>query len=138
MSESEQSARREIHRPSPPPLPATRGEMLAQRKGDPHKTLNDHIEEIHSALYEDAKYQRFLDAVYDEDAVEGSLAADNLEAARMIRSHASEDDRNTYVADKKLATISKALGVVLRRYGMSRKERSRMIDGETVDMNSEP
>ena len=33
--------------------------------------------------------------------------------------------------------ISKALGVVLRRYGMSRKERARMIDGETVEPNGE-
>ena len=51
----------------------------------------------------------------------------------MIREYARQDNRNTYVGDKKLVTISKSLGVVLRRYGMSRKERARMIDGETVE-----
>lgn len=126
-----------IVRPRPPSLPATRGDLLANRKGDPVRTLNDHIEDIHIILYEDGTYQRFLDAVYDEDAVEGSLAADNLEAARMIREYARQDNRNTYVGDKKLVTISKSLGVVLRRYGMSRKERARMIDGETVESNGE-
>ena len=124
-------------RPRPPALPATRQDMIAQRKSEMRRTLNDHVEDAHLALYNDEQYQRFLDAVYDEDAVEGSLAADNLEAARMIRDFARKDDRDSYVADKKLATLAKALGVVLRRYGMSRKERSRMIDGETIEANGE-
>ena len=124
-------------RPRPPSLPATRQEMIAQRKGEMRRTLNDHVEDAHLVLYDNEQYQRLLDAVYDEDAVEGSLAADNLEAARMIRDFARIDGRDPYVADKKLATLSKALGVVLRRYGMSRKERSRMIDGETVETNGE-
>ena len=131
------TANGQIGRARPTPLPATRQDMIAQRKGEMIRTLNDHVEDAHLALYDNEQYQRFLDAVYDEDAVEGSLAADNLEAARMIREHAREGNRDAYVADKKLATLSKALGVVLRRYGMSRKERSRMIDGETVENNGE-
>lgn len=127
----------EIIRPRPPSLPTTREEMIAQRKSEMHRTLNDHVEDIHLALYTDPDYQRLLDAVYDEDAVEGSLAADNLEAATMIRDYARKDKRNPYVGDKKKATISKALGVVLRRYGMSRKERSRMVHGETVNTNND-
>lgn len=127
----------EVVRPRPPALPATTTDLLAQRKQDPHRTLNDHVEAIHVQLYENAEYQRFLDAVYDEDAVEGSLAADNLQAAQMIRNKAREAGHDPYVAEKKLATISKALGVVLRRYGMSRKERARMIHGETVEPNGD-
>lgn len=127
----------EIIRPRPPALPTTTSEMIAQRKHEMRRTLNDHVEALHLQLYDDAKYQRLLDAVYDEDAVEGSLSADNLLAAQMIRERAAgENGRDAYVAEKKLATISKALGVVLRRYGMSRKERARMIDGETVDSNN--
>jgi hypothetical protein len=36
------------------------------------------------------------------------------------------------LADEKWATISKALGVVLRRYGLSRKERKNTVNGEVV------
>ena len=127
----------EVVRPRPPALPANTTDMMAQRKTALRRTLNDHVETIHLQLYEDAKYQRLLDAVYDEDAVEGSLSADNLLAAQMIRQHAEENNRDPYVAEKKLATLSKALGIVLRRYGMSRRERARMIDGETVENNGE-
>ena len=67
------------------------------------------------------KFNRYLQAVYDEQAVEGSLAADNIGAAIMIREKAIE--LGLPLADEKWATISKSLGVVLRRYGLSRKER---------------
>jgi hypothetical protein len=39
-----------------------------------------------------------------------------------VQLHINEDG-NKYVASQKLATIRKALMVVMRRYGMSRKER---------------
>jgi|SRR6185312_640774 len=136
MSEN-QSAPRGVAKARPPALPATTSDLLGQRKFEMKRTLNDHVETIHLKLYENEDYQRLLDAVYDEDAVEGSLAADNLLAAKMIRDFAIADGFDPYVADKKLATIAKALGVVLRRYGVSRKERSRMIDGETVEPNGE-
>ena len=126
----------DLVKPRPIALPANTSDLIAQRKTELRRTLNDHVEALHLQLYDDVKYQRLLDAVYDEDAVEGSLAADNLLAAQMIRDRATEGDRDKYVAEKKLATLSKALGVVLRRYGVSRKERARTIAGETVDSNN--
>ena len=51
------------------------------------------VEEIHLMLYEDDDYQRFLYAVYDEQAIEGSLAADNIMAAGMIRDKAGKVDK---------------------------------------------
>jgi len=92
--------------------------------------LNDQVEAIHRALVEDKKYRGFLRAVWDEQAVEGSLAADNIMAARMIRDRAEAD--GSEVAGEKLATIAKALGVVLRRYHSTRKERRHMVQGEVV------
>ena len=74
---------------------------------------------------------RLLDAVYDDEAVEGSLAADNLEAAAMIRDRAVKLGM-TELADKKKATIAKALGVVLKRYELSRTERRNTVDGKVV------
>jgi len=63
------------------------------------------------------------------------LALDNGEASRMIRERAAAagDQR---LASKKLATISKALNVVLRRYGIGRKERAREVAGQIVDMSN--
>jgi hypothetical protein len=50
----------------------------------------------------------------------------------MIRDRAKTLDQNHPLGREKLATISKALGVVLRRYHQSRKERRNMIGGQPV------
>lgn len=116
----------------PPPLPATVVDFMKQRKVMTTRTLNDQVEELHLRLYESNEtYKRYLDAVWDEDAVEGSLACDNTLASEIIRD-LSQKSGNREVGSKKLATISKALGVVLRRYGQSRKERRNMVGGEIV------
>lgn len=115
-------------------LPATTQDLMSMRKSMRERTLNDHVEDVHVALWDDPAYHRALEAVYDEDAVEGSLAADNFLAATMIREHARANG-NLYLKDKKLATIVKALNVVLKRYGISRKERAVTI-GDTVISNT--
>ncbi|MGD9617437.1 MAG: hypothetical protein AB7H90_20255 [Alphaproteobacteria bacterium] len=116
---------------SPVPLPPTRGDLAVLRKLKAKlKPLNDQVEEVFEQLIEDEKFNRYLQAVYDEQAVEGSLAADNIGAAIMIREKALELGYS--LADEKWATISKALGVVLRRYGLSRKERKNTVNGEVV------
>jgi len=85
---------------------------------------------MHVILMNDEEYLSLLDAVYDEQAVEGSLNADNVMSAKKIRDMAEK--RNSPLKDQKLATISKALGVVLRRYGVSRKDRRDTVDGRPV------
>jgi putative heme iron utilization protein len=94
------------------------------------RTINDMIEDIHTMLVEGDKYRGYLWAVWDEQAVEGSLSADNIMAASMIREKALSMD--SPIAKEKLATISKSLGVVLRRYHSSRNERRNMVGGEVV------
>lgn len=121
-------------RPHAPPLPATREDLLARRKFMQKPTLNDEVDRIHFDLWVDEKYQALLEGVYDEQCVEGSLSADNLMAAMMIRDYALSKG-NDYVAREKLATIGKALNVVLRRYGISRNERRNSIGGEIVGGN---
>jgi hypothetical protein len=124
-----------VQKPAPHPLPITKEELEAHRKVFHQPTLNDVVHEYHIALWDDPQYRRFLDAVYDSDAVEGSLALDNGEAAHMIRERAklANDDR---LATKKKAVIVLALNVVLRRYGISRKERAREVAGQIVDMSN--
>jgi hypothetical protein len=130
-----------VHVPAPP-LPADIDEW--QRAIKAERTLNDLVEDVHRVLVgdetpsEDAegrtrgeRYLALLRATYDAHAVEGSLAADNTLAAMMIREKA-EELGNVEVKKEKLAIINMALGVVLRRYKSSRKQRRNMVHGEEV------
>lgn len=118
-------------RKAPPKLPATVADLLAGRTSELTKTLNDHVDEVHTILWEQEDYRRLFEAVYDEQATEGSLSADNFLAAIRIRSWASKNGKS-YIQNQKLATIVKSLNVVLRRYHISRTERRNMIDGKIV------
>jgi len=117
-------------------LPESTQDLLALRKSMRERTLNDHVDDAHVVLWSDANYRRALEAVYDEDAVEGSLAADNFIAANLIREYARKS-KNAYLEEKKLATIVKALNVVLRRYGIGRKERAMTVGDEIVSSSND-
>ena len=94
------------------------------------------VEDIHRVLVnEDPEYRAYLRATYDAHAVEGSLAADNVLAAMIIRERAKKIG-STEVAEEKLAIINLALGVVLRRYKASRKQRRNTVAGEEVPDNN--
>lgn len=120
-------------KPLPPALPESVSDLVQLRKSEAKRTLNDQVEEIHLSLYDSHdKYTEYLYAVYDEQAIEGSLAADNFKAAEIIREEAKKRGK-VEVARQKLATIVKSLNIVLRRYnGCSRKERRNMIGGEVL------
>jgi len=121
-------------RPLPATLPATTDKWLEERSLKSEPTLNDIVEQLHWKLISNKQYRSYLEAVWDEDAVEGSLSADNLKAAEMLREVAQKDDGNI-VGTKKLATIVKSMNVVLRRYHKSRKERRHTVGGEVVIPN---
>lgn len=114
------------------PLPKTATELLAFRKTKSARTLNDLVEAAYLKLYDNADFNALIYAVYDEQAVEGSTSADNLMAAKMIRDLAKKNEDMVELANQKLATISKALNIVGRRFGFSRKERQNMLHGEAV------
>jgi hypothetical protein len=118
-----------------PPLPADIDDWTRVIKAE--RTLNDLVEDIHRTLVnESERYRSLLRATYDAHAVEGSLSADNILAAMMIRDKA-KDIGSSEVAEEKLAIINLALGVVLRRYKMSRKQRRHMIHGEVEDTSND-
>lgn len=128
---NEDRATRRLRQVEAPPLPEKIDDW--QRYTKVERTLNDMVEDLHRALVnEDAKYRAFLRAVYDAHAVEGSLSADNTMAAMIIRNKANQLDPGGEVATEKLAVISMALGVVLRRYRASRKQRREMVAGKIV------
>ena len=124
-------------KPLPPPLPSNLAGWM-ERRIQNDRTLNDYVEEVHKQLLGNkdpetrARYNAYLYATYDEQAVEGSLSADNTLSAKMIREAAAEDNP---IKREKLATISKALVVVLRRYHLSRKERRLKIGDEIISDN---
>jgi hypothetical protein len=118
-----------------PPLPEKIQDW--QRFLKQERTLNDMLEDVHRALVdENDQYRSYLRAVWDSHAVEGSLAADNLMAASLLREKAK--DMGNELQNEKLAIIVKVLGIVLRRYHASRKERRNMIGGEMVPSEHAP
>lgn len=112
----------------PPKLPATQSDLLALRRIKEKLSLNNRIEEIVKGLWEEPKYLLLIKAIYDEQAVEGSLGVDNVLVAELIRDYAKQHGI-TDVADAKLATIVKCHNTVLRRYGLDRKTRRNEVGG---------
>jgi hypothetical protein len=112
-------------------LPETVEEFKTWRETKARRTLNDFVEELHLELYNNARYHKLCEATTDEDAVEGSCSVDNVFVAMMLRDLAKEKAVKE-VAEKKLATIIKALGVVLGRYKATRKQRRRTVGGQYV------
>lgn len=123
-------------RPTTVPLPATSAEW--QRITKPTRTINDEVEDIHLALWDHPdqethdRYHVLLDAVWDDETVEGSQSCDNHEAAKMIREEAQAKSPNHPLARKNISTLKKAHQVVLRRFGMDRPTRRNMVHGEIV------
>jgi hypothetical protein len=96
------------------------------------RTLNDHVEDIHRILVNESdQYRQYLRATWDAHAVTGSLSFDNCKACEMIQEKAKEIGC-TEVAEEKLAVINLSLGVVLRRYHASRKQRRNTVGGQEV------
>jgi 3'-phosphoadenosine 5'-phosphosulfate sulfotransferase (PAPS reductase)/FAD synthetase len=116
------------------PAPAKIDEWTRHIKQE--RTLNDYVEDVHRALWDESiEYQRLLDATDDDEAVEGSLGADNTIAAQMVRAKALAT-KNHEVSKRKLATISRAINVVMRRYRQDRKRRRNTIGGEYLPPNT--
>lgn len=115
------------------PLPSKAAEWV--RKTQFNLTNNDRVERLHLSLLNDNKrstpYLDCIRAVSDTEAQEGSLAIDNADAARMIRLMAQETGDHV-ISKLKLHPIVIALNIVLKRYGMSRKERRQLIAGELI------
>jgi hypothetical protein len=122
-------------RPSAPPLPPAVTDLDALWKNRvPLKSLNDIVQEIHRRLWSDPEYRRYLEAIWPEEAVEGSFIMDDSEAARMIRKYDRENGHQIPEHSDKLSAIVKSLHVVLRRYkDLSRQARRALVMGESVE-----
>ena len=118
-----------LHNPAPA-LPEKIEDWVRHIKAE--RTLNDLVEDIHRILVnESPEYRAYLRATWDAHAVTGSLSFDNCKACEMIQTKAVEIG-STEVAEEKLAVVNMSLGVVLRRYDASRKQRRDTVGGERV------
>ena len=128
-----------VQRVYPTPLPVTTD---WHHKARHEKTLNDMVDEALERLIKDPetgdKIRLYLEAVYDEQAIEGSLAADNLEIAHMVREDAKANGPAKLAKEKK-ATIVKAMNVCFKRWeGLSRNERRNTVAGQLVAPTAQP
>lgn len=118
-----------------PPLPETIDDWTRHIKAE--RTINDLVEDVHRILVNESdQYRRYLRAVHDIHAVTGSLSFDNCKACEMIQKKA-QDMGVTEVAEELLGGINLALGVVLRRYKASRKQRRNTLGGQEVPSDRE-
>jgi hypothetical protein len=102
-----------------PALPETRTDLLTHYKLKRKRTINDLVEDIVVKMWEEEEFQKLVSAIYDSDAVHGSMADDDVMAAVMIK-QVAERDNHTEVASKNLHTIKLAMRVVLRRFSQDR------------------
>jgi hypothetical protein len=126
---------RTVARPAAPPLPANLSDLINQRKRPIERSLNDEVEQIHLALWDNdeysERYRSLLLAIWRSQAVEGSFPMDDSEAARVIRDYA-KDNHRTMVARSNLQSILYSLNVVRRRYRLDRRYRQGLVNGESV------
>jgi predicted polyphosphate/ATP-dependent NAD kinase len=107
----------------PPPLPDTSAALLAQYKLKRKRSINDLVEEVIVKLWDaNEDFMKLINAVYDSQAVEGSLDDDDTMAAQIIRNYAKEN-KHVEVAQNNLHTIKLAMRVGLRRFGVDRPTR---------------
>lgn len=104
-------------------LPQTRDDLLAQYKLKRKKNINDLVEAIVVKLWDvDEQFMKYVAAIYDSEAVEGSMVEDDIMAAQLIREMAKKEN-NHEVARHNLHTIKLAMRVALRRFGVDRPTR---------------
>ena len=107
----------------PPSLPQTRSDLLAQYKLKRRRSINDLVEEVIVKLWDnDENFMRYVEAIYDSQAIEGSMADDDVMAALIIRDTAKRD-KHIEVADQNVHTIKLAMRVALKRFDIGRGQR---------------
>jgi len=117
-----------------PPLPATVADLLAHRKSNHTKSLNDEVDDIFVRLWENPKFRDLFEAVHPSQTIEGSFVCDDNAAAIMIRQYADQHHMPT-TSNTKLAAIIFSAHVVARRFGQGRSQRRTMVKGERVNMS---
>jgi hypothetical protein len=97
------------------------------------------MDRVVRALWENPDFRKWLNACWDSEALEGAKVADDFRAADMIQAYCQRKEfpELHYIGRKNLWTIRSSMNVVLRRFGMSRKQRAQTVAGEIVPNDDE-
>jgi len=101
-------------------FPKSKGEMLAARLNNTAASLNAAVEDALLANMEDPDVKAHLEAWDDAQSVTGKCMYDDFKAAERIQ---QLSEGITVITDVKTSVILRALNVVLRRFGQTRKQR---------------
>ena len=120
----------------PANLPATASEWV--RKAKIGLDINDEAEQAGLSLINggNPEFLRFLNAVHNEDAVEGSIHADDYVAAQMLRNHGRSLGL-PLLSNASLEKAKKAQRAWLARYGLDSATR-RKSAGSTTPGSTTP
>jgi len=122
-AQREENAMNEALLKIPPTLPQTREDLLAQYKLKRRRSINDLVEEVIVKLWDNnEEFMKYVNAIYDSEAVEGSMDDDDVMAALIIRDTAKQD-KHIEVADRNIHTIKLAMRVALKRFDVGRGQR---------------
>jgi hypothetical protein len=108
-------------------LPDNIADLEAQRVVKPVFKLIDEVERAYGALYENDEFRKFREALDNDETVEGSIAADDFSAARLIREK-GEDMGLKLITQANLTDISIKLRAAERRFHTDRKSRARVAE----------
>ena len=103
-------------------LPANVTELLAQRVVKRTVTLLDEVEQAMTELFNEEQFKRYREALDNDSTVEGSVFADDICAAQMIRKKGDEMGLRQ-IGDADLTAISQKLRAAERRFNASRRQR---------------
>jgi hypothetical protein len=126
---------KELVRRKSSPLPVTLSENTLRR------STNDLVQIVFAELYpESSDFRDLLQAVWNEESVEGNINADDIMASAMIRNRAKQS-MDSEVREKigvaNVVTIAHSLKVVMRRYKLGRLQRRYLLEGEEVEPGPE-
>ena len=102
--------------------PTSSSQLALMRKGNVNRTITDQAEEIYLHLW-DLDWFRVLNLANDnESSVEGSIAIDDVLAAKSIKDYAKSDTSGRYaqIENASVKVIQRAIKTVRRRYGTQR------------------
>jgi len=108
-------------------LPANVTELEAQRITAATVSLLDQVEQVMLKLYEEPEFKKYREALEDDNTVEGSVFADDICAAQMIRKRAEVMGLHQ-VMDADLTLLSQKLRAAERRFNIARKQRANAPD----------
>ena len=115
-------------RPKAPPMPVSLEDLDKLRKFQKRTSLNDIVERIHRALYNNPEYQKYLTAIWPEETIQGSFQCDDVAAAQMIQKYASDNNIVIPPSSNKWSAIIKSLHVVQGYYNdQTRRARRKLV-----------